>query len=192
MMPDGEAFGLPGASKRMRGDERMKLTSGSFRDGEVISGEFAFAVPNAVNHVSLSSNRNPHLAWEGAPEGTRSFPASTKAIAPGDHSNGVKAHGKPGPDSPGGWKHAINSYTGWFAGDPNMKGDYYGYDGPCPPWNDSIVHHYVFTLYALDVEQLQVNGEATTENVQTALKGHVLAEAKLTGTYSLNPRIQKG
>jgi Raf kinase inhibitor-like YbhB/YbcL family protein len=210
----------------------MKLTSGSFRDGEVISGEFAFAVPNAVNHVSLSSNRNPHLAWEGAPEGTRSFalivhdpdvpskgddvnqegreipaslprvnfyhwllwdiPASTKAIAPGDHSNGVKAHGKPGPDSPGGWKHAINSYTGWFAGDPNMKGDYYGYDGPCPPWNDSIVHHYVFTLYALDVEQLQVNGEATTENVQAALKGHVLAEAKLTGTYSLNPRIQKG
>jgi hypothetical protein len=210
----------------------MKLTSGSFRDGEVIPGEFCFAVQNAVNHVSLSSNRNPHLAWEGAPEGTRSFalivhdpdvpskgddvnqegrevpaslprvnfyhwllwdiPASTKAIAPGDHSNGVHSHGKPGPDAPGGGKHGINSYTGWFAGDPNMKGDYYGYDGPCPPWNDSIVHHYVFTIYALDVERLQVKGEATPENVQAALKGHVLGEANLTGTYALNPRIQKG
>ena len=33
-----------------------------------------------------------------------------------------------------------------------MSGDYFGYDGPCPPWNDSIVHHYVFTVYALDVD----------------------------------------
>ena len=70
-----------------------------------------------------------------------------------------------------------------------MKGNYYGYDGPCPPWNDSIVHHYVFTVYALDVERLEVKGEATPENVEAALKGHVLAEAKLTGTYSLNPRL---
>ena len=34
-----------------------------------------------------------------------------------------------------------------------MFGDYYGYDGPCPPWNDELVHRYVFTLYALDVAQ---------------------------------------
>ena len=33
----------------------------------------------------------------------------------------------------------------------DMRGDYHGYDGPCPPWNDGILHHYVFTLYALDV-----------------------------------------
>ncbi len=207
----------------------MKLNSGSFTDGSAIPGEFAFAVPNATNHVSLSSNRNPHLTWEDAPKGTRSFalivhdpdvpskgddvnqegrevpaslprvnfyhwllwdiPASIRAIAPGDQSNGVKAHGKPGPDAPGEWKHGINSYTGWFAGDLNMKGNYYGYDGPCPPWNDSIVHHYVFTVYALDVERLEVKGEATPENVEAALKGHVLAEAKLTGTYSLNPKL---
>jgi hypothetical protein len=29
-----------------------------------------------------------------------------------------------------------------------MAGSYFGYDGPFPPWNDSLVHHYVFTLYA--------------------------------------------
>ena len=37
-----------------------------------------------------------------------------------------------------------------------MGGSYYGYDGPCPPWNDSIPHHYLFTLYALDIEQCPV------------------------------------
>jgi phosphatidylethanolamine-binding protein (PEBP) family uncharacterized protein len=42
---------------------------------------------------------------------------------------------------------------GWFAGDNDMRGDYYGYDGPCPPWNDEIVHRYVFTLFALDVAE---------------------------------------
>ena len=36
---------------------------------------------------------------------------------------------------------------------PTWAGDYFGYDGPCPPWNDTILHHYVFTVYALDVRQ---------------------------------------
>jgi Raf kinase inhibitor-like YbhB/YbcL family protein len=117
------------------------------------------------------------------------IPASVGEIAAGRQSDGITPHGKPGPDAPGGMQHGINSYTGWFAGDPHMKGNYYGYDGPCPPWNDSIVHHYIFTVYALDVDRLEVKGEPTAENVQAALNGHVLAEAKLMGTYSLNPRI---
>jgi Raf kinase inhibitor-like YbhB/YbcL family protein len=70
-----------------------------------------------------------------------------------------------------------------------MGGDYYGYDGPCPPWNDTIVHHYYFTVYALNVEKLDVKGAPTAENVLAALKGHVLAEAMLMGTYSLNPKV---
>lgn len=119
-------------------------------------------------------------------------PGSTREIAAGSQSDGVTPRGKSGPDAPGGMLHGINSYTGWFAGDPNMKGDYYGYDGPCPPWNDAIVHHYIFTLYALDVDRLEVEGELVAENVEAALKGHVLAEAKLMGTYSLNPRITVG
>ena len=59
-----------------------------------------------------------------------------------------------------------------------------------PPWNDSIVHRYVFTLYALDVEQLDVDGELTGDKVEKALEGHVLAAAKLTGLYTLNPRVK--
>ena len=80
----------------------------------------------------------------------------------------------------------------WFAGDENMRGDYYGYDGPCPPWNDLRLHHYVFTLYALDVPTLDVHGDLTGANARLAIAGHVLAQASLTGTYTLNPRVQQG
>lgn len=117
------------------------------------------------------------------------IPASMREIAAGSNSDGVTPHGKRGPAAPGGMRHGLNSYTGWFASDPEMEGDYFGYDGPCPPWNDSIIHHYVFTLLALDVQQLAVDGELTPEKVEEALRGHVLAEAKLTGVYSLNPKV---
>lgn len=117
------------------------------------------------------------------------IPAKAREIAAGSQSDGITAHGKRGPAAPGEMRHGINNYTQWFAGDPEMEGDYFGYDGPCPPWNDSIVHHYVFTLYALDVETVAVDGELTAESVRAAMKGHVLAEASLMGTYTLNPRV---
>lgn len=72
-----------------------------------------------------------------------------------------------------------------------MSGDYYGYDGPCPPWNDEIVHRYVFTLYALDVASLPVDGALTGQNVRKAIESvNVLAQAELTGLYSLNPTVR--
>jgi Raf kinase inhibitor-like YbhB/YbcL family protein len=116
-------------------------------------------------------------------------PATTRVIVAGSHSNGVTLRGKPGPATSDGLRHGINDYTKWFSGDAKMEGKYHGYDGPAPPWNDSIVHHYVFTLYALDIPHPQVQGELTGPNVRAALEGHVLAKATLTGTYSLNPRL---
>lgn len=119
------------------------------------------------------------------------IPASQTEIAEGSQSNGITAKGKPGPDAPGGLKHGINDYTDWFAGDDAMGGTYYGYDGPCPPWNDEIVHHYVFTLYALSSPTLTFEGEPTGANIRRALdNGNVLAEATLTGLYSLNPDVK--
>jgi Raf kinase inhibitor-like YbhB/YbcL family protein len=118
------------------------------------------------------------------------IPPGVREIAAGSQSEGVVARGKPGPNTSGGMRHGINDYTGWFAADPDMKGDYYGYDGPCPPWNDSIIHHYVFTVYALDIPSLEVRGQLTGANVRAALAGHVLAQAHLTGTYTLNPRLR--
>jgi Raf kinase inhibitor-like YbhB/YbcL family protein len=119
------------------------------------------------------------------------IPAATRHIAAGSHSHEVVAHGKTGPGAPGSLRHGLNDYTGWFAADPDMRGQYFGYDGPCPPWNDARLHHYVFTLYALKVPRLQVDGELVGATVRAALKGQVLAEARLTGTYTLNPRLSQ-
>jgi Raf kinase inhibitor-like YbhB/YbcL family protein len=103
-------------------------------------------------------------------------------------SEGVTAKGKQGPDGPMGTRQGINDYTGWFAGDADMAGDYYGYDGPCPPFNDSIVHHYDFTAYALDVERVDVDGRFTAADVLAAIDGHVLAQANIRGKYKINQR----
>lgn len=119
------------------------------------------------------------------------LPADTREIAAGSHTDGVTPRGKPGPLAPDGgpWRQGLNDYTGWFAGDADMAGDYHGYDGPCPPWNDSIVHRYVFTLYALDVLRLDVPTPITGAQVREALEGHVLASASVSGTYTLNPAL---
>ena len=118
------------------------------------------------------------------------LPTSLSGIGDGTLSNGVTAHGKPGPAAAYGAMQGINDYTGWFAGDAAMEGKYFGYDGPCPPWNDEIVHRYVFTLYALDVDRLALEGEFTGQQVREALAGHVLAETSLSGRYTLNPALE--
>ena len=118
------------------------------------------------------------------------LPATATGIEEGEYSNGVTAGGKDGPVGPNGTRQGVNDYTNWFAGDADMGGDYYGYDGPCPPWNDTIVHHYMFTLYALHVEKCSVDGKFTGADVREAIAGHVLAKASVTGTYSLNPDVK--
>jgi len=207
----------------------MKLSSKSLADGHPIEGKYAFCVPAAEGHVSLSSNLNPHLAWSELPAGTQSLvlichdpdvpsrgddvnqegktvPAdlprvdffhwvlididpSRGEIKEGEYSSEVTARGKAGPSAPHATRQGVNDYTGWFAGDADMAGDYYGYDGPCPPWNDSIKHRYIFTLYAIDQKTLTLSGRVTGQDVRDAIAGHTLDSAHLTVTYSLNPDV---
>src|SRR5690606_38921728 len=120
------------------------------------------------------------------------LPADAREIAAGSHSSEVTPGGKSAPQAPGGARHGVNDYTAWFAGDESMAGDYHGYDGPCPPWNDTLVHRYVFTLYALDIDKLPLQGKFTGQQARDAIKGHVLGEASVTGLYSLNPAVAAG
>jgi Raf kinase inhibitor-like YbhB/YbcL family protein len=117
------------------------------------------------------------------------MPPNMLRVAAGAFSDGVVARGKSGPACLGFMRHGINDYTSWFANDSDMSGDYYGYDGPCPPWNDALLHHYVFTLYALDIAQLPQQGKMSGAEVRAALEGHILAKASITGTYTLNPAL---
>jgi Raf kinase inhibitor-like YbhB/YbcL family protein len=207
----------------------MKLVSNSFGEGQTIPGPLAFGVPDPAQHVALSDNRNPHLAWSEVPTGTRSFaifcvdhdvpskgddanqegriipadlprvdffhwvlidlPAHVASIDEGSFSDRIVPRGKHGPAAAQGARQGINNYTQWFAGDEAMRGDYFGYDGPCPPWNDAIVHRYVFTVYALDVERLPLEGRFDGPQALAAMQGHILAQASLMGRYALNPGV---
>lgn len=111
-------------------------------------------------------------------------------IRAGASSDGIVARGKQSPAGPAGSRQGLNDYTLWFAGDAGMSGQYFGYDGPCPPWNDELLHHYHFVLYATDLARCPVEGAFTGQQLMRAIEGHVLAEARLTGTYALNPAVR--
>jgi hypothetical protein len=117
------------------------------------------------------------------------LPSTTTVLAEGEFSQGFTPRGKSGPAGPHGCRQGLNDYTAWFAGNAEMAGNYFGYDGPFPPFNDSLVHHYVFTLYALSVERAGVEGNFTGTQARKAIYPHVLAEATLSGTYTLNRRL---
>lgn len=207
----------------------MKLLSDSFVDGEMMAEKNAFARIDPQSHVALAGNKNPHLAWSGAPAGVQSFvviahdpdaptrpddvnkedrevpdslprtdfyhwlliniSANTTEIAEGAYSDGITPRGKAGPLASDGTLQGINDYTSWFASDRDMNGDYFGYDGPCPPWNDALVHRYIFTVYALDTPELALSGRFTGADVLKAMEGHILGQASITGLYTLNPRL---
>lgn len=202
----------------------MRIRSDSFENGKPLAAEFAMGRADG-----FAANRNPHLAWDGVPEGTKSFAllcidadaptvaetvgrddleipveqprgdfihwamvdiaAESRVIAAGSCSDGISAKGKQNPPGPPGSRQGLNDYTGWFAGDAGMGGEYLGYDGPCPPWNDALLHHYHFKVHALDVAALPLIKGFSLAELRAAMVGHVLAEAELVGTYSLNPAV---
>lgn len=118
------------------------------------------------------------------------LPPSLKDLPEGALSEGVTARGKGSSLPAVSGRQGLNNYTEWFAGDPEMKGQYYGYDGPCPPWNDSIIHRYYFRLYALDLAKLPASEPLTGPAALKAMDGHILAEAAFMGTYTLNPKLK--
>lgn len=118
------------------------------------------------------------------------IPADCREIAAGACADGVVARGRRAPSGPPGSRQGLNDYTHWFAGDPEMAGDYLGYDGPCPPFNDSIRHRYFFRLFALDTERLVLPEHFSMGQLLRAVQPHRLAEACLFGTYSLNPELR--
>jgi len=203
----------------------MRLTTQSFQNGQPIPGEFAMGVP-----TGFGGNRNPQLAWDEVPAGTRSFAllcidpdvptvrelvgrqdvevpldqprtefvhwamvdigADVREIAAGSCSDGITAKGKQSPAGPAGARQGLNSYTQWFAGDAQMGGDYFGYDGPYPPFNDQRIHRYFFRVFALDVARLEVPARFDAAAALRAMQGHVLAEASVWGTYTLNEKLR--
>ncbi|AAO29075.1 YbhB/YbcL family Raf kinase inhibitor-like protein [Xylella fastidiosa subsp. fastidiosa] len=114
-----------------------------------------------------------------------------RMIAHGSCSDGFVVGGKTMPPGPAGTHQGLNDYTKFFANTPEMAGDYYGYDGPYPPFNDLRIHRYLFRLFALDLEHLPLHKRFDGPTLLRTIQGHVLTEATLYGTYTLNPKAQK-
>lgn len=118
------------------------------------------------------------------------IPPNVSGLEEGLASSGITPRGK----KVGSTSYGIsgkNDYTNWFAGDPEMEGIYGGYDGPCPPWNDSVLHRYHFEVFALDVDSLGLGGAFSGQEVQKAIEGHIVARGSYLGTYSINPEVDK-
>src|SRR5262249_33612418 len=57
-----------------------------------------------------------------------------------------------------------------------------GYGGPCPPRGGP--HRYIFTLAALDIPTLNLPPRAARRDVEAAMRGHVIGQARLMGQYA--------
>jgi Raf kinase inhibitor-like YbhB/YbcL family protein len=149
----------------------LQLTSSAFPPGGQIPRRF----------TCEGNDASPAFAWSGASAGTQSF-----ALVCAD------------PDAPAGtWYHwAIYDIPAATAGlgeghpaadaaPPQAKNDFGrpGYGGPCPPHGHGV-HHYHFTLYALDVVRLDLHRAPLCREVEQAARAHALATAELVGLYS--------
>jgi len=148
----------------------MEIKSSAFGSGEIIP----------VKYTCDGADFSPPLEWTAGPAGTKSF-----ALICDD------------PDAPmGTWVHWViydipptaTMLAEGITRDRELPGggtqginDFrrLGYGGPCPPGG---THRYFFKLYALDAA-LGLKPGITKDQLLTAMKGHILAEAQLMGTY---------
>jgi hypothetical protein len=116
------------------------------------------------------------------------IPPTARSLAEGADSKGRVIRGKPATPTAIGVR-GLNDYTTATAGNEAMKGKYYGYDGPCSPWNDEIVHHYHFTVYALSVPKLDLKEDFNGTDAMAAIKDKVLSQGEVVGLYSQYPPV---
>ena len=161
----------------------FKVTSDSFKDGDylaqahILSADFGFGC--------AGGNQSPHLQWSGAPAGTKSF-----AITCFD------------PDAPTGsgfWHWLVvnipanvtklplgagNKGGALPAGALQTRTDFGapGYGGPCPPEGDHP-HRYLFTVFAVSADRLDVKADTSAAVVGFNLHFNTLAKAELMGLF---------
>jgi Raf kinase inhibitor-like YbhB/YbcL family protein len=114
------------------------------------------------------------------------IPPNIRSLKEGADSDARVVHGKPATPAAAGVR-GLNDYTKVTAGNDATKGQYYGYDGPCPPWNDEVVHHYHFAVFALSAKKLDLPQDFDGAAVLDVIKDKVLAQGEVVGVYTQNP-----
>jgi len=149
---------------------------------KIESSAFAPDAEIPTRYTGDDEDLSPPLAWSGLPSGTKSLvlivddPDAPDPAAP----RMVWVHWVLFniPPSTTGLSEGVRTLP---AGTGEGLNDWKrtGYGGPAPPIGR---HRYFFKLYALD-EKLHLAGAPTRAQLEKAMRGHVLAEATLIGTY---------
>ncbi|RUL78344.1 YbhB/YbcL family Raf kinase inhibitor-like protein [Dyella choica] len=149
----------------------LRVSSSSFADGGQMPARL----------TCDGANLSPEIRFATPPAGTRSF-----AIVVDDQDVPVEffhwlAYGIPADtrELPEGASTPSQRLAAAAEGINNFGR--MGYGGPCPP--AGATHHYVFHVYALDDVPALPSG-ASAQEVNTAIRGHVLAEGRFSGVYA--------
>lgn len=118
------------------------------------------------------------------------IPPAVHELPEGVGGDGFVPHGRPAEPPIAGAVSGQNSYRELFDGNADLEGTYGGWDGPFPPWNDEVVHRYLTTVHALDVDSVDLEPGFTLEEFRAAIEGHVLDEGHIVPTYTLNPSLR--
>ncbi len=159
------------------------LTSEDIQHGERLDDAQASGVMGAGGQ-----DRSPQLAWSGFPEGTKSF--------------AVTVYDPDAPTASGFWHWAVANIPASTVelpagagsegsgdlpqGSVQLKNDggFQGYVGAAPPPGHGP-HRYYVVVHAVDVEQLDVDADASCAKLGFNLFSHTLGRAQLVGTYEL-------
>lgn len=162
----------------------MRLTSDSFRDGDYLGQEHLLSADYGFG--CNGRNRSPHLRWEGAPAGTKSF--AITCFDPDAPTGSGFWHWVVVNIPPGATELPLDAgapTSGKLpAGALQVRTDFGkpGYGGPCPPEGDHP-HRYVFTAHAVSMDKLPVTADTSAAVVGFYLNSNTLAKASLMALY---------
>ena len=157
---------------------KFKLSSPDIKRGGMIDEKYVF------NSGCTGANVSPALSWSGAPEGTKSFVLTVfdpDAPTGSGFWHWVMFNIPPGvtslPEGAGAPDKAP-------AGATQIQNDYgtVGYGGPCPPKGDKP-HRYIFTVFALSKDKLDLNADVHAAFVGFNVHFATLAKASFTARY---------
>jgi len=192
--------GLPNRVRAQSDDDghRFRVSSSTFANGTTLPiSAINNIISNGVNVCSIDGsaggNQSPALSWRNAPQRTRTFVVVVYDVTAAFTHWGMYNIPATTTELPENAGVAGSTYGSQIVNDFFVGAQY---DGPCPPANVAPdTHHYIFTVYALDIElklPSSANFPASAETLYQALieagrRRHILASAKIVGLYSTTP-----